>query len=89
MRGNERGQARVERARRVLDEIGIGGERLDMFFMSGSQASAFAIAAHTMTERIRKLGPNPLKLAGNGAQADADTAGEDTVEDASFRGRRT
>jgi coenzyme F420-reducing hydrogenase delta subunit len=61
VRGNERGQARLQRAQMLLDEIGIGGERLDMFFMSGSQAYAFANAAQVMTERIRKLGPNPLK----------------------------
>jgi coenzyme F420-reducing hydrogenase delta subunit len=61
VRGNERGRARVQRAKRILDEIGLGGERLEMFFMSGSQAHAFAAAAQTMTERIRKLGPNPLK----------------------------
>jgi coenzyme F420-reducing hydrogenase delta subunit len=61
VRGNERGLARIKMAREILDEIGIGGDRLDMFFMSGSQGGAFAIAAHTMTERIRKLGPNPIK----------------------------
>jgi coenzyme F420-reducing hydrogenase delta subunit len=62
VRGNERGQARLKRAQKILDEIGIGGERLDMFFMSGSQGHSFAIAAQTMTDRIRKLGPNPLKV---------------------------
>ncbi len=63
VRGNERGQARVQRARQLLDEIGLGGERLEMFFMSGSQAQAFAAAARKMTDRIRALGPNPLKRA--------------------------
>jgi coenzyme F420-reducing hydrogenase delta subunit len=67
VRGNERGQARLQRAQKLLDEIGIGGERLDMFFMSGSQAYAFANAAQVMTERIRKLGPNPLN---NGVSSD-------------------
>jgi len=62
VRGNERGLARLKRAKKILDEIGIGGDRLDMFFMSGSQAQSYADAADTMTERVRKLGPNPLKL---------------------------
>ncbi|MEK6573630.1 MAG: hydrogenase iron-sulfur subunit, partial [Chloroflexota bacterium] len=44
VRGNERGRARLQRAKKILDEIGLGGKRLDMFFMSGSQAHAFAIA---------------------------------------------
>ena len=61
VRGNERGKARVERAKEILDSIGLDGERLDMFFMSGSEGYSFANAAKEMTERIRKLGPNPLK----------------------------
>ena len=61
VRGNERGLARVERTKHLLDEIGLGGERLDMFFMSGGQGKSFADAAREMTERIRALGPNPIK----------------------------
>ncbi len=85
VRGNERGRARIRRAKQILDDIGLGGERLEMFFMSGSQAHAFAIAAQTMTERIRGLGPNPLKLA---AQAGAETAGTEADEEVGWRGRR-
>lgn len=62
VRGNERGRARVLRARQILEAIGLEGQRLDMYFMSGSQAHAFAIAAQAMTYRIRQLGPNPLKV---------------------------
>lgn len=61
VRGNERGQARVERAKKLLDEIGLGGERLNMFFVSGGMGATFAHYAEEMTERIRMLGPNPLK----------------------------
>ena len=89
VRGNERGLARVERAKKILDEIGLGGERLDMFFMSGSQAQTFAMAAKTMTERIRELGPNPLKL--DEAEAEALSTALERVEpedDNGFRGRR-
>lgn len=86
VRGNERGLARLKRAQKILDEIGLGGERLDMFFMSGSQAHSFVSAVDTMTERIRRLGPNPLKpkseLAGVGA-----VSGE-AEEEVGFRGRR-
>ena len=87
VRGNERGRARVQRARQILDEIGIGGERLDMFFMSGSQASAFAIAAQTMTERIRKLGPNPIKQVSTLSKPERVENGLD--EETGFRGRHT
>jgi coenzyme F420-reducing hydrogenase delta subunit len=64
VRGNVRGLARVEHTKKLLDEIGLSGERLDMFFMSGGQGKTFADAAREMTERIQELGPNPLK---NGA----------------------
>ena len=61
VRGNERGHNRVKHTQKILDEIGLGSERLNMYFMSGSQGQSFAMAAQEMTERIRKLGPNPLK----------------------------
>lgn len=45
-------------------EVGLEPEprRLDMFFMSGRQGGAFAEAAKEMTERVKGLGPNPLKV---------------------------
>jgi hypothetical protein len=58
-----------------------------MFFMSGSQASAFAIAAQTMTERIRKLGPNPIKQVSTLSKPDRAENGLD--DDTGFRGRHT
>ncbi|MEJ2262429.1 MAG: hydrogenase iron-sulfur subunit [Anaerolineales bacterium] len=87
VRGNERGHARLERAKKILDEIGLGGERLDMFFMSGSQGYTFAMAAQTMTERIRKLGPNPLKVKDRNGR-EKPKAPEEDEEEAGFRGRR-
>jgi len=61
VRGNERGKARVERAKILLDEIGLGGDRVEMFFVSGGMGATFAHYAEEMTERIRALGPNPLR----------------------------
>ena len=87
VRGNERGLARLKRAKKILDEIGLGSDRLDMFFMSGSQAYAYANAAQTMTERIRKLGPNPLKSNGRKAKAE-EIQKELEEEESTFRGRR-
>jgi F420-non-reducing hydrogenase iron-sulfur subunit len=88
VRGNERGLARLNRAKQILNDIGIGSERLDMFFMSGSQARTFANAAEVMTERIRKLGPSPLRLL----LEEAGEKKEETVryedEEIGFRGRR-
>jgi len=60
LQGNVRATKRIEHLKQLLDEIGLGGERLGIFYMSGSQAHAFANAAIEMTERVKKLGPNPL-----------------------------
>ena len=61
VRGNERGYERVKLTKKMLDEIGLNGERLEMYFMSGGQGRAFAEAAEEMTNRIMELGPNPLR----------------------------
>jgi len=87
VRGNERGRARVKRTREILEEIGLEGERLDMFFLSGSQGHAFAIAAQTMTERVRSLGPNPLRLQNGVDQEEATAPGKEPS--LGFRGRRS
>jgi coenzyme F420-reducing hydrogenase delta subunit len=86
VRGNERGRARVQRAREILEEVGLEGERLGMFFMSGSQGRTFAAAAHTMTERIRKLGPSPLKGPVN--DGEKRSSPEPADDELSFRGRK-
>lgn len=59
--GNVRATKRLDYARHLLEEIGLEGDRLGIFYMSGSQAHGFATAAIQMTERIRKLGPSPLR----------------------------
>jgi len=61
VRGNERARIRVDKAKQLLDEIGIGGARLEMYFVSGGMGQTFANVAQEMTERIRELGPSPLK----------------------------
>jgi coenzyme F420-reducing hydrogenase delta subunit len=82
VRGNERGHKRIEHTKQILDEIGLGSERLNMYFMSGSQGQSFAMAAQEMTDRVRKLGPNPLKgIRRLKIQ-------EEYTEDEGFRGRR-
>lgn len=85
VRGNERGLARLNRAKKILDEIGLGGERLEMFFMSGSQGYSFAMAAQTMTDRIRKLGPNPLKKTKREPLQELEVIEQEEVN---FRGRK-
>lgn len=65
VRGNERGFSRMQRTKEILAGIGLEEARLEMFFMSGGQGAAFAEAASKMTDRIKRLGPNPLKENGS------------------------
>lgn len=60
--GNLWAKKRAGLAKKILDEIGIGGERLEMFNLSSSMAGRFAEIANEMTERIRKLGPSPVRV---------------------------
>lgn len=61
LEGNLRAKTKVAMAKNMLKEIGLEPERLEMFHISASNAPLFAKAANEMTERARKLGPNPLK----------------------------
>jgi len=63
MEGNLRAKKRVLYAKKLLDEVGIGGERLEMYNMSAGEGAKFAAAADGMTEQIKKLGPSPLRKA--------------------------
>ncbi len=63
LKGNIRAKKRVNAAKKILDKIGIGGDRLEMFNLSGSMGPRFAEIAAEMTNRILKLGPSPLRLA--------------------------
>ena len=59
--GNFKATRRVAHVKRLLDEIGVGGERLEMITMSAGMGERFAATASEFTERIRRLGPNPVK----------------------------
>jgi len=62
--GNLHAKSRVRRLKALLDEAGIGGERLEMFNLSSAQGPRFAEVAREMTARISALGPSPLNRAG-------------------------
>ncbi len=61
--GNIRARKRVEQAQEILEKIGVGGERVQMFNLSSSEAPHFVQVAVEMTEKIRDMGPNPIKTA--------------------------
>jgi coenzyme F420-reducing hydrogenase delta subunit len=53
----------VKYTKKLLAEVGLEPERLEMYFLSSAEGVRFAEIATEMTERARQLGPNPL---GNG-----------------------
>jgi len=59
--GNLRARKRVEYAKKLLDEIGVGGERLAMYNIAASDGPRFAEVAREMDEKIRAIGPSPIK----------------------------
>lgn len=61
LKGNFRARKRVEYVQKILAELGIEPERLAMYNLSGAQGDRFAQIANEFTERIKKLGPSPVK----------------------------
>jgi len=51
----------VKQAKKLLQEIGLEPERVEMFNLGASDAPKFAAACNEMTERAKRLGPNPLR----------------------------
>ena len=60
LEGNLRARERVEYAKDLLDEVGLGGERIEMYHIGASDAPLWVKKVAELTERIRSLGPNPL-----------------------------
>jgi len=45
---------------RLLDEVGLGGERVVMLNLSSAMGLQFAESMREITERLRGIGPSPL-----------------------------
>ena len=54
----------MKQAKKLLQEVGLEPERVEMFNLGASDAPKFASACNEMTERARRLGPNPLRKGG-------------------------
>ena len=65
--GNFRARKRIEQAQKLLEAVGVGGERVAMYNLSSSEAPRFVEIAVEMEAKIRALGPNPIKRAGKKA----------------------
>jgi coenzyme F420-reducing hydrogenase delta subunit len=61
--GNERAGRRIAYVKQYLEEIGIESERLEMVQVSAGMGYRFAQIATEITEKIRALGPSPIRTA--------------------------
>ncbi len=61
LEGNLRARKRTDRIREMLDEIGVGGERLKMVNLSAAMAPTFVERVTEIVETVKALGPSPLR----------------------------
>lgn len=59
--GNLRAKKRVIYVQELLEKIGIEPERVAMYNLSAGEGPRFAEIAREMTEKVRELGPSPIK----------------------------
>jgi coenzyme F420-reducing hydrogenase delta subunit len=66
--GNIRARKRVEYVKQLLATIGLEPDRVAMYNMSSGEGPRFAEISREMTETVRKLGPNPIRVKGVGKE---------------------
>jgi coenzyme F420-reducing hydrogenase delta subunit len=74
LKGNLWARKRVNHVKTLLEEVGIEPERVEMYNMSSAMGARFAEVATEFTERIKALGPNPVKREGVDVHAAAREA---------------
>lgn len=62
LEGNLRARERVDYAKALLEEAGLGSERLEMYYIGASDAPQWVERVKEMVARVKELGPNPLRL---------------------------
>ena len=61
MEGNLFAKRRVKRVKEILDKVGLQGGRIEMFNLSAGMGGRFAEIVTEMDERVRALGPSPIR----------------------------
>lgn len=59
--GNLKADRNVNFVKRILERHGLGGNRVNMYFLSAAEAERFVAAVEDTLKKVEKLGPNPLK----------------------------
>jgi F420-non-reducing hydrogenase iron-sulfur subunit len=74
LKGNLWARKRVDHVKSLLAEVGIEPERVEMYNMSSAMGARFAEVATEFTERIKALGPSPVRREGVDVHAAAREA---------------
>jgi coenzyme F420-reducing hydrogenase delta subunit len=61
VKGSQRAAKRVGAVKKALSELDIESERIEMFHLERGFHPEFVAVARQMDERIKKMGPSPLK----------------------------
>lgn len=59
--GNLKAKRKVTYVKKILTELGIEPERVEMYNLSSAQGARFAEIAIEMVDKIKALGPTPVK----------------------------
>ena len=59
--GNFKALKRITMLKKLISDMGIEPERLEIFWISASEGKKFSEVMTSFTERIRELGPNPIR----------------------------
>jgi len=62
IKGIKKAEKRVEHVRKILSELDIEPERIDVFSLSAARGQEFVEIACEMVERIKAMGPLPIKI---------------------------
>jgi coenzyme F420-reducing hydrogenase delta subunit len=57
MEGNLRAKKRVAYVKKLLDEVGVNPDRVEMFNLSSAMGGRFAEIVEEMTNKIKEIGP--------------------------------
>ena len=52
----------MEYVSKLLKEIGLEGQRIQMINVSSAMGGQFAFSAAQLTAEIKQMGPNPLRM---------------------------
>lgn len=74
LKGNLHARQRVDHIRGLLEEIGLGSERLRMVNISAAMGARFSELATELVETVEALGPSPLASGGKRGSAPLEEA---------------